>query len=87
MNQKLLIASTLVIAATFAISFAAVMDNQANAQTRVGNIVGDATNTARQTFSGDQLGLVNAGNVNVQANVVAQDVIDVLSGNRVIVNN
>lgn len=79
MNQKLIIASTLVIAATFAISFAAVIDNQANAQVR--DLVQLATNEATQR-TGNQNGLVNVGNVAVQANVNVADAIDVLSNNR-----
>ena len=71
MNQKLLIASTLVIAATFAISFAAVMDNQANAIRGDQTVAQEARNA--QSALTLQRGLVNADvldntNVNLQAN-------------------
>ncbi len=82
MNHKLLIASTLVIAASFAISFIAVMDNQANAQAvREQNVIQRGLNEVTQG-SNAQTGLVNVGNVAVQANVQLNDVVDVLSNNR-----
>ena len=79
MNQKLLIASTLVIAATFAISFTAVMDNQAEAQRNLErNVAQDARNELRQG-SNAQTGLVNLGNTAVQANLQLNCAVNVLS--------
>jgi hypothetical protein len=78
MNQKLLIASTLVIVAAFAISFAAAMENQASAQRPDRNVAQNAQNEINQG-SNAQRGLVNLGNTAVDAQLQLNCAVNVIS--------